>query len=192
MSRDVVEVINTEVVLDGEATTIVIEVPGAVEVVGDDTTQLVTTAEPQLALVDEGGQSMLLVETGQQGPPGRPGEVGAAYVEFVAGVALGGHRAARLLNGEAVYADHTSVADANVVLGITRGAAATGAVAQIQFAGLMNEPSWNWTPDQPVFVGLAGVLTQTPPASGFSLIVGVATASNQIFIGAKAPIVLQE
>jgi hypothetical protein len=69
---------------------------------------------------------------------------------------------------------------------------AAGALAQIQTGGLMSEGSWSWIPDLPVFVGAAGTLTQVAPLAGFNLIVGIATSSTQIFIGAKSPIVLSE
>ena len=144
-------------------------------------------------LVVDGPKEVLVDYAGTQGPPGPPGEAGAAgYVEFPAALPLGGHRAVRLLAGLAIYADNAVPQDANVVLGITRGAVTGGDLAQIQFAGLMTEPSWAWTPDLPVFCGSAGLLTQTPPTSGFSLIVGIATTATQILIGAKMPIVLQE
>lgn len=188
---DILEVGEAELVIDEQIIVVVdsVEQPADVletaadEIVtvdGDDTT--IVTREPDITLID----------IGTQGPPGPPGEMGAAYVEFPAAVPLGGNRVVRVLAGEAIYADHNTVADANLVLGITRGAVAEGALAQIQTGGLMTEPSWAWTPDKPVFVGVVGTLTQVPPSAGFSLIVGVATGPSQIFIGARTPIVLQE
>jgi hypothetical protein len=188
---DIVEVVDSELVIDEQTVVVVDAIEQPADVLETPSEELVTVDGDEAVIVTREPEITLL-DVGTQGPPGQPGEVGQAYVEFAAAVALGGHRAVRLLNGEAIYADHSVIGDANAVLGITRGAAAAGVLAQIQFAGLMTEPSWTWTPDLPVFVGLAGVLTQTPPTSGFSLIVGIATRSDQIFIGAKAPIVLQE
>lgn len=143
----------------------------------------------------------LVMIAGDDGEPGDDGVPGAAvspdalpgaptFVAFPAALALGGHRAVRLLAGEAIYADNAVVADANVVLGITQGAVGAGALTRIQTGGLMVEPSWAWTVDEPVFVGGSGVLVQPSPASGFSLIVGVATSPTQILIGARTPLVL--
>lgn len=112
------------------------------------------------------------------------------YVEFPAGVALGGNRVVRLDAGDVVYADNTVAADANRVLGITTGAVSLGAPARIQVSGLMTEVSWSWTPDAPIFLSTTGLLTQAPPTSGFSLIVGFATSATQMFIGPKTPIAL--
>ncbi|MDR6886151.1 MULTISPECIES: hypothetical protein [Variovorax] len=188
---EIIEVGESELIVDEQIVVVVDSVEQPADVVetasdeivtvdGEDT--VIVTREPEITLID----------VGTQGPPGPPGEMGAAYVEFPAAVPLGGNRVVRVLAGEAVYADHTTVADANLVLGITRGAVAAGALAQIQTGGLMTEPSWAWTPDAPVFVGPVGTLTQVPPATGFNLIVGVATSPTQIFIGARMPIVLQE
>ncbi|RST54099.1 hypothetical protein [Variovorax sp. DXTD-1] len=188
---DILDIGEPELVIDEQVIVVIdsVEQPADVletaadEIVtvdGDDTT--IVTREPEITLLD----------VGTQGPPGPPGEMGAAVVEFPAAVPLGGNRVVRVLGGEAVYADHTTVADANLVLGITRGAVVTGALAQIQTSGLMTESSWAWTPDLPVFVGPVGTLTQTSPLAGFNLIVGIATGPTQIFIGARMPIVLQE
>lgn len=188
---DIVEVGESELIIDEQIVVVVDSVEQPADVVetasdemvtvdGEDT--VIVTREPEITLID----------VGTQGPPGPPGEMGSAYVEFPAAVPLGGNRVVRVLAGEAAYADHTTVADANLVLGITRGAVVAGALAQIQTGGLMTEPSWAWTPDAPVFVGPVGTLTQVPPTAGFNLIVGVATSPTQIFIGARMPIVLQE
>ena len=131
-------------------------------------------------------------EVGPQGPQGVPGPSGTAVVlPFVADGALGGNRVVRPTTlGKVGYADSATPAHANIVLGITVGAANDGAAVSVQVSGPMTEPSWTWTPDAPVFCGLAGALTQTPPTAGFSLIVGVATGATTIAIGVKQPIAL--
>jgi len=188
---DIIEVGESELIVDEQ----IVVVVGSVEQPAD----LVETASDEIVTID--GEDtvivtrepeIILLDVGTQGPPGPPGEMGSAYVEFPAAAPLGGHRAVRVQAGEAVYADSGVIADANLVLGITRGAVVEGALAQIQTGGLMTEVSWAWTPDAPVFVGAVGVLTQTAPLAGFNLIVGVATGPTQIFIGARMPIVLQE
>lgn len=136
-------------------------------------------------------QPALILEVGLQGPPGAPGASAAApTVTFPAAAALGGHRAVRLVAGKAAYANAAASGDANLVLGITTGAAVLDAPTTIQTAGPMTEPSWAWTPDAPVFCGPAGTLTQTPPTSGFSLVLGIALSAIQIHIGQKMPIAL--
>ena len=186
---DIVEAVDAALVIDEQIVVVVdsIEQPAdlmetasdeIVTVDGEDT--VIVSREPEITLLD----------VGTQGPPGPPGEVGQSYVEFPAAVPLGGNRVARVLGGLAVYADHATVADANLVLGITRGAVAAGDLAQIQTAGLMTESSWAWTPDLPVFVGPVGTLTQAAPLTGFNLIVGIAISATALNFEAGVPIVL--
>lgn len=126
------------------------------------------------------------IQRGMRGPEGAPA---ATYITFPAAVPLGGNRAVRLLSGRLIYASSDSAGDANLFLGLTMGAVSADATAQVQTTGVMTEPSWSWIADTPVFCGAAGVLTQTPPSTGFSLIVGIATSPTQIYIGPKAPVV---
>ena len=117
---------------------------------------------------------------------------GAANVmEYVADGALGGHRVVRATTtGKVGYVDPSDAAQAHAALGLTTGAVADGALASVQFAGPITEPSWTWTPSLPVFVGAAGVPTQTPPDSGFHAHVGVAVSATSMVIQLKSPIVL--
>ena len=135
-----------------------------------------------------------VIELAMQGPPGPPGLDGssasAPYVTFPAAGPIGGNRAVRLTAGLASYADASMLPDANLVLGISRAAAVNGAPVQIQTGGLMTEPSWAWTADQPVFCGANGTLTQSAPVAGFDLILGIALSATQIHIGARMPIAL--
>jgi hypothetical protein len=104
---------------------------------------------------------------------------------------LSGHRAVRAVAAGAVaYASSSAPQDANLVLGITTGAAMNGTVAAVQVSGEMTEPSWNWVVSAPIFLGADGVLTQTPAVSGFSIVLAVAIKSDTIVIGIKQPIVI--
>ena len=117
--------------------------------------------------------------TGPQGPVGAQGPVGPAGSDLIvrtASVALGGGRVVRDVDGAAVtYADNIDLAMLDAVLGITAGAASAGQPCSIRTAGDMTDPAWNWTADQPLWVGTNGLLTQTPP-DGAAVIQIVATA----------------
>ena len=130
-------------------------------------------------------------EQGPQGIQGIPGPTGGVSLIYPAGVALGGHRMVILDDaGLAVYADNTIAAHANKVLGMTTGAASLGASATIQTGGELTEPSWTWTLDVPIYLSANGLLTQTPPTTGFSLIVGFPITATKIFINLREPIFL--
>ena len=144
----------------------------------------VVVLDPQDQQVVFGG------EQGPQGAQGIPGPVGGSALQYPAGAALSGHRMVVLEAGLAIYADKDTPAHAGKVLGMTTGAAALGELATIQTGGELTEPSWAWTLDQPIFVGVTGTLTQTPPATGFVLTVGFPITATKIFLAIGEPTIL--
>ena len=115
---------------------------------------------------------------------------GVMTTSATAGVDLGGQRVVVISSGNAVYADNTDSTHTNKVLGITTGAATNGQSVMIQSHGEMVEPSWTWTLNQPVFLSTNGLLTQTPPTTGFSQIVGFPTSATSLFINIREPLTL--
>lgn len=108
-----------------------------------------------------------------------------------AGVTLSGHRAVLLdMNNTAIYASNDMTAFGIRVLGITTTAAILGTDVNIQTAGEIIEPTWNWDVTKPIYLGLDGYLTQTPPSSGFVLIVGFPSSSTSIIVDIRDPIIL--
>ena len=73
---------------------------------------------------------------------------------------LGGHRVVTstgfLVNQETIEETY----------GITVGATNAGQNGIVVRKGVLEESSWNWTPDLPLFVVDGGILTQTPPLTG--------------------------
>lgn len=129
--------------------------------------------------------------TGKYGRQGEPGVSGASHIlTYPAGEILSGHRMVVLNDGEAFYADSTILNHANRVVGMTTGAAMLGADVPIHTEGEITEPSWNWTLDVPVWLGLTGLLTQVVPTSGFSLIIGFPLSAVKLFISIREPIFL--
>lgn len=143
------------------------------------TTDTITVIEDDILIVDSAGQ----------GPTGPPGPSGSPYMMFLADGPISGQRVVRPTTaGKVGYADSGTPTHANIVLGITTGAAGDSAPVSVQTGGTLNEPTWAWAPEQPVFCGINGALTQTPPTAGFCLIVGIATSSTSITVGVKQPI----
>jgi hypothetical protein len=126
-----------------------------------------------------------MVTTVEQGPPGAPAPI--AQLTVTAGEALSGHRAVLLTAGEAFYADHATLTHAGRAIGVTTGAAALGDTVTIQTLGILIEPTWTWT-EGPVYLGAQGALTQTPPATGFVQIIGVATTATALFVAPHSAI----
>lgn len=101
---------------------------------------------------------------------------------------LGGHRAVYEAADGLRYASATDTANADAVLGITTGAATTGATARYRYDGELTFPATPFTPQNPVWLGESGQLTQTPPTSALSIIVGIAKTDSILQINIQQPI----
>lgn len=122
-----------------------------------------------------------IVTIAAPGVQGRPGADGGVTVTLTAGATLGGHRlVTKQADGTAVYADNATVG--SVPLWLTLGAASLGAQVDAQATGVVDEPSWTWTPG-PLYLGVAGALTQTlPTAPAYLVQVGYATSPTSIVL----------
>ena len=116
--------------------------------------------------------------------PGALIEVATAYA------ALGGHRVVAVTaSGLVNLADSDDLDTALAAVGITLGAAETGANVRIATSGTVDEPSWSFVPG-PVFLGRAGALTQVPPSTGCELRIGTARDATRLVIAIQEPIAL--
>ena len=108
---------------------------------------------------------------------------------LTAGADIGGHKALMFaVDGSAVYADPFD--DDYVFAGVSLNAGSAGGTVQAMSDGLIVEPSWSWTPLQPVYVASAGVLTQTPPTAGFFHFIGRATSATSLMVAPEPLVVL--
>ena len=132
--------------------------------------------------------SVVVSSVGPQGPPG-PSGTNTVLVYGTAGQDLSGHRVVSVnSSGLIVYADPsgTDVAFA----GLTVAAAISGTTVAFVTSGVVEEPSWNWTPGTKLFVGPAGVLSSTAPTSGTSKVCAVALTPTSINVAPQISIVL--
>lgn len=98
---------------------------------------------------------------------------------------LSGHKAVAIdSNDKAYYADKNT---AQNVIGITLNA---GTELTIQTAGEIIEPSWTWIPNQAIYLGNDGELTQTVPTDGYLIKLGEALTTTSIFVSIAMPIFL--
>ncbi|WP_043004853.1 hypothetical protein [Comamonas testosteroni] len=179
------EQVQSVVLLEPKGGNDLLEVPieqlEVLEVVQDNTLH---ETVPELVILTEAQQ-------GPPGPPGAPGQAGVSYVTFKASGPIGGHRAVcAAFSGLVKYADSRDVTGAMSVLGLSLHAAEDGAPINVANSGEVIEPSWSWTQDLPIFVGLDGVLTQQPPDTGYQLVVAIATSSTSALLSIKQPIVI--
>lgn len=136
----------------------------------------------------------ILVEVesqGPTGPQGPPGPAGASTLSLTAAIAIGGHRLVTTdASGHAIYADATIPTHANCVVGMSIGAAASGATVSVQSSGELSDPSFSYTPGQVLFLGSDGLVATNAPTSGFSLVIGYAETATTIFLNIGQPIKL--
>ena len=76
------------------------------------------------------------------------------------------------------------------ILGIARTAADTGVTFSVQSSGYMTEAGWSWTPNEPIYAGAEGLLTQSVPAGSFIVIVALALSATEINVFLQTPIYL--
>jgi hypothetical protein len=157
--------------------------------------QLETLEVNGVELLQETVVSQELLEVGTQGPPGPRGPIGPSggnAVTAVAAVALGGHRIVLLnADGEADYARADEITHASIVLGMTSHAAVEGADVDVLRIGELEEVSWSWTLNQPVYLGLDGLPVQSLPYNAtFSLVIGFPITPTRLFISIREPIIL--
>jgi hypothetical protein len=114
------------------------------------------------------------IESGLPGPPQSVAQTRLELVPFLRGLrglpgfsttvvaqeALGGHRTVT------VDGFHAGPEDADRLAGVSIAAGVIGATVDVTVKGMIEESSWSWTPEQPIFIGPGGVLTQSPSTTG--------------------------
>jgi hypothetical protein len=113
----------------------------------------------------------------------------------LAGSTISGQKAVvQQVDGTLIYDDSTEAGfmDRPPYLSLN-GATVGNAVTCVVF-GFVEEPTWSWTPDLPIYLGPNGALTQTVPtlAAGnrFSLQLGVPSSPTQILWDPQIPVTL--
>ena len=122
------------------------------------------------------------VIVGPQGPPGPPGPEGNAQLVPVAQPISGHSVVAVDASGQLVPADCTNAAHRGAVLGVVDRAYSLGESADVKTGFPLSHAGWAWAPG-PVFLGLAGQLTQSlPPGALFSQVIGQAVSPTRVLI----------
>lgn len=159
---------------------------------------VVVTNQIGVALVVDGavvgvgasGVEAVAIAVGIQGPAGKDGA--SVSIDLVAAVSLSGQRAITSNGaGKAIYCDNLTPAHAGKFLGVAQNAALVGDIVHVQTIGLLQDSAFSFTPTGLVYCGANGVLTQTPPAAGFSNVIGYALLADTLFIFEKS-IILAE
>lgn len=94
------------------------------------------------------------------------------------------------IGGEFFHADNTNLAMTNAIVGVAMATYPLGGTAQVLQIGKVENIGWTWTPDLPLFLSTDGDMTQTPPITGFSIIIGTAITATEINFEIKTPVVM--
>ena len=153
------------------------------------------TTDPELPSIlrgekgDKGDQG----EVGAEGPEGPRGVAGGRVVKRAPGVLSAGRAVRALADG-----DHVDVASAFVsstartLVGVVAtSAAAADEEVEVVLRGELDDDVWTFTPQQNVYVGDNGVLTQTiDPTWSYVCVVGRALTPTKLLVDVRAPIFL--
>lgn len=101
---------------------------------------------------------------------------------MIAGQNLSAGRAVVSIGNLAYYFQPSDLTMARGIVGVTKTAALTGDIVDVQVGGEFVDIGLALTPDAAVFVGSNGVLTSTPPASGLVLQAGVAITPQKMIL----------
>lgn len=171
--------------------------PNLTTVVETSAVTAISNPEPVVTEVERGDAGVDLVYAGQQGPRGAQGVAGpegGTSETRVAAAVLGGHRLVRSVSASEVgYADPSDPTHGDDTLGLTLGAAAAGADVQVQRTGQVVHAGWAWTPGEPVFLGPAGVPTQSPAAeAAFEQVIGYAEDATTLNLRIEPPVYAED
>lgn len=86
------------------------------------------------------------------------------------------------LDGKVYKASADDVLTASSVRGITVQAGDTDDEVLVVSEGEVENSSWNWSGNQNLYLGIDGVVTNTPPDSGYFLRVGYSVAPQKMFV----------
>lgn len=130
---------------------------------------------------------ILLTEI-EQGLPGVDGE--DFNLTGFAPQAISGQRVVILdENNQIFYADCSDLSRAYQIVGLTQAAIGEGESGRIITFGEFSENGWNWIPNQPLFLGENGFITQTVlPTAIFIQRIGKSLSPTKIFINLEPPI----
>lgn len=122
-------------------------------------------------------------------PAGLSGDIRVEDVlRLPAGESIHGRRVVFVEGGEAFHPSLLAESHATACAGISLNAASASETVNVRQRGRIEDSGWSWAPG-PIFCDEGGILTQTPPASGWSLIVGRSVSPTVVDVGLQLPII---
>jgi hypothetical protein len=118
-------------------------------------------------------------------------DLGDAVTTATASINLSALRAVILDNaGQFAYADSGTPSHAYRVAGILPYAISQGTEGVAYRLGEISDAVWNWARGSPIYLGTNGQLTQSPPTTGFLLVLAQPVSATTINLQPPSPIFL--
>lgn len=153
---------------------------------------ILVTPEQSHVVVDREEVTHVVIAPGEQGPPGPagpPGGGGDQYVTRTTGQTISANLVLYDRAGLVYPLDQADAENIFAILGLSVSAGQAGAQIAIQRSGTVNDSAWAWAwAYGRVYLGANGQLTQTPPSSGFSVLIGFAATATSINLSINDPI----
>lgn len=171
------------------ATIVTVQEHGGVTLHTDAPSPTTITTTPTVVdiTVDVAAETVVIGTAAEQGPRGPAG----GSTSYPAGslTPLSGHKVVKLTaDGTLVYADCRSAFDALTMIGVITNAVNPGDTVIPVSEGIVTHLGWAWTPNQPIFLGIDGDLTQVLPGTAvFVKRLGLALSSTSIALNFTSP-----
>ncbi len=93
-------------------------------------------------------------------------------------------------NGLAIYADPLNADHVRKLLGMSTSAGLINEPVVIRLEGKYQDSGWSWDPNEKLYLGANGTLTQVAPVTGNLVVLGHAIKSDTIHLNFETPIAL--
>ena len=159
-----------------------------------ETTQILSVAEEVTQILSVAEEVTQILSVAEQGPPGPPGPAGPSGATTFVRQSAGALSAMRIVwedEAGVVFAlDSADEDHIDLLCGLTLTATSDAGQVTVQRTGAVDDLAWNWTPGR-VYLGADGALTQSPPSTGFDVLVGVAVSPTRLILNFQDPIELE-
>jgi hypothetical protein len=155
-------------------------------------TVVTTSTEAVVVNTTEPVHKVIVSDLGVKGDAGIQGIQGPGTTDTTvsAGESINGHRVVTRVLGNIYHADKDTLSHQSQVLGLSTHSGVASTDVNVLTMGYIVEPSWNWTPDKPLFLGSGGLLTEVPPTTGFLLQVAQSISQTEVWVNIKVGIAL--
>lgn len=134
--------------------------------------------------------SIQVIEVLGTGPQGPRGANGSTDLVMNAGVNVSAFMALKVnFLGKVIPCGNTSINEVNSYIGLATNSASAGQDVIVKTAGLIEDASFTFILNSPIFIGSNGQLTQIFPTTGYIKIIGWPITTNKFILNSQQPIV---